>query len=86
VGGFRTEREAKIGRDEARYHARRGELVGRSQVTVEAYLTGWLEDHAMTVKSKTISGYREALTGYVIPVGRSRPARSVRFIEPFARR
>ena len=67
VGGFPTEREAKIARDEARYLAQRGELVGTSQVTFEAYLTGWLEDHAMTVKAKTISGYREALKGYVIP-------------------
>ena len=67
VGGFATESEAKIARDEARYLAKRGELVGRSLVTLEAYLTGWLEDHAMTVKAKTISGYREVLKGYVIP-------------------
>ena len=71
VGGFPTEREAKIARDEARYLAKRGELVGKSQVTLEVYLTGWLEDHAMTVKAKTISGYREVLKGYVIPrIGR----------------
>jgi integrase len=71
VGGFPTENAAKIARDEARYLARRGELVERSQVTLEAYLTSWLDDHAMTVKAKTISGYREALTGYVVPrIGR----------------
>lgn len=71
VGGFRTERGAKIARDEARYLAKRGELVERSQVSLETYLTGWLDDHATTVKAKTISGYREALKGYVIPrIGR----------------
>gem|GEM_PF-590792 len=71
VGGFGTESEAKIVRDEARYLAKRGELVGKSQVTLEVYLTGWLEDHSMTVKAKTISGYREVLKGYVIPrIGR----------------
>jgi len=71
VGGFRTESAGKIARDEARYLAKRGELVEKSPVTLEAYLTGWLADHAMTVKAKTISGYREALTGYVIPrIGR----------------
>ena len=63
VGGYPTESAAKIARDEARYLARRGELVERSQVTLEAYLTRWLDEHAMTVKAKTISGYREALTG-----------------------
>lgn len=45
VGGYPTESAAKIARDEARYLAKRGELVGRSQVTLEAYLTGWLEGH-----------------------------------------
>jgi integrase len=71
VGGYPTESAAKIARDEARYLARRGELVERSQVTLEAYLIRWLDEHAMTVKAKTISGYREALTGYVVPrIGR----------------
>lgn len=70
-GGFPSERAAKTARDEARYLAKRGELVERNQVTLEAYLNGWLDDHAMTVKIKTISGYREALTGYVKPrIGR----------------
>jgi len=67
VGGFATEAEAKAGRDEARVAGRRGSYVDRSAVTVAAYLRDWLAAHAVAVKPKTLSGYRDDVEGYVIP-------------------
>jgi len=41
--------------------------VDRSAVTVAAYLREWLAGHAVAVKAKTLSGYRDDVEGYVIP-------------------
>jgi integrase len=73
VGGFPTEQAAKKARDAARVSASRGQFVDRSNVTVERYLTDWLEAHALEVKPKTHEGYRYLLTKYVVPhIGRQR--------------
>jgi len=53
VGGFATEASAKAARDTARVAARRGQYVDRSRITVSAYLTDWLDAHALEVKPKT---------------------------------
>jgi integrase len=73
VGGFPSEQAAKKARDAARVSASRGQFVDRSNVTVERYLTEWLDVHALEVKPKTHEGYRYLLTRYVIPhIGRQR--------------
>lgn len=73
LGGFATEEEAKAARDEARVVARRGQFVHRNQLTVEAYLRGWLEGHALEVKPKTHEDYRSLIERYVVPrIGRMR--------------
>lgn len=73
VGGFPTEQAAKQARDAARVAAARGQYVDRSNITVERYLTEWLEAHALEVKPKTHEGYRYLLMRYVIPhIGRQR--------------
>ncbi|WP_404384996.1 site-specific integrase [Knoellia locipacati] len=73
VSGFQTEAAAKAARDEARVAARRGEFVNRSTVTVSSYLSDWLDGHALEVRPRTLSGYREILDRYVVPrIGRMR--------------
>jgi integrase len=73
VGGFPTESAAKAARDAARVAGRHGSYVDRSAVTVAAYLREWLAGHAVAVKPKTLSGYRDDVEGYVIPhIGRMR--------------
>jgi integrase len=73
VGGFSTEKAAKEARDEARVKARHGQFVDRNRITVGEYLTGWLDDHSLAVKPRTVAGYRDYLNRYVIPrIGRMR--------------
>lgn len=67
VGGFGSEDEAKAARDRARMEARRGEYVGRDDITVAVYLRQWLDGHALVVKPKTLAGYRNLIESYVVP-------------------
>lgn len=67
VGGFDSEDEAKKERDEARVKARRGEYVDRNRITVAAYLEQWLDGHAVTIKPRTLAGYRDMIKRYVVP-------------------
>jgi integrase len=67
VGGFPTEKAAKEARDDARRASSRGEYVEKSRITVEQYLTGWLDGHAMEIKPSTLAGYRDWLARYVFP-------------------
>jgi integrase len=67
VGGFITEEDAKAARDEARVKARRGSYIDRNQITVAAYLDQWIEGHAMEVRPRTLSDYRNCIRLYVKP-------------------
>jgi integrase len=67
VGGYATEDAAKAARDRARVASRRGEYVGRSSMTVEAYLRRWLVAYEVAVKPATLACYRHGLEHYVIP-------------------
>jgi integrase len=58
VGGFDTEEAAKAARAEARVRARNGQYVSPSTLTVADYLAEWLAAHAVSVKPKTLAGYR----------------------------
>ena len=73
VGGFPSEEAAKEARDAARVAARRGEYVDKSRITVEQYLTQWLDVHALEVKPRTRSGYSWLIESYIVPgIGRVR--------------
>jgi integrase len=73
VGGFDTEEAAKAARDEARARARNGQYVSRSTLTVADYLAEWLAAHAVSVKPKTLAGYRHDIDHYIVPsIGRLR--------------
>lgn len=67
VGGFRTEREAKRARDEARVAANRSEYVNRDTITLGAYLDGWLAVHQVEVKPQTFASYKDVVRRYVVP-------------------
>ncbi|WP_235834215.1 tyrosine-type recombinase/integrase [Actinomadura logoneensis] len=67
VGGFPSEEAAKEARDEARVRARRGEYIDRNLITVADYLDEWLENHAVTIKPKTLSDYRHLIDRHVKP-------------------
>ena len=67
VGGFATESEAKRARDEARLAASRGAFVDRSTITLNQYLTQWLDVHALEVKPRTLVGYEHLIRRYVQP-------------------
>src|SRR5215469_10435237 len=78
VGGFATEDEAKAARDEARVKARRGEYVGRNQITVAAYLGDWIDSHSMEIKPRTLLDYRACIRLYVTPHIGHLPIQAVR--------
>lgn len=67
VGGFATEREAKIARDEARVAASRSEYVNRTTITASQFLDSWLAAHKVEVKPQTFASYRDLIDRYVVP-------------------
>ncbi|MGN6175424.1 MAG: tyrosine-type recombinase/integrase, partial [Streptosporangiaceae bacterium] len=78
VGGFATEDEAKAARDEARVKARRGEYIGRNQITVTAYLDDWIDSHSMEIKPRTLLDYRACIRLYITPHIGHMPIQAVR--------
>jgi integrase len=78
VGGFATEEEAKAARDEARVKARRGEYIGRNQITVTAYLDDWIDSHSMEVKPRTLLDYGACIRLYTTPRIGHMPIQAVR--------
>jgi integrase len=78
VGGFATEDEAKAARNEARVMARRGEYIGRNQITVAAYLDEWIDTHSMEIKPRTLLDYRACIRLYITPHIGNMPIQAVR--------
>jgi integrase len=78
VGGFATEEAAKAARDEARVKARHGEYIDRSRITVAAYLSDWIEAHAMEIKPRTLADYRACIRLYATPRIGHLPIQAVR--------
>jgi integrase len=73
VGGFATENDAKTARDEARVKARRGEYIDRNQITVSEYLDTWIQSHAMQIKPRSLTDYKNCIRLYIRPrIGRMR--------------
>lgn len=67
VGGFSTEREAKLARAKALTDLDKGKFAAPSKVTVAVYFSQWLDGREMDLKPKTIDGYRYLVNGYILP-------------------
>ncbi|MDA2963270.1 MAG: tyrosine-type recombinase/integrase [Actinomycetota bacterium] len=67
VGGFSTEKQAKIERDKARLALATNTYVIVNQITVGEYLDNWIELHAHQLKPTTLSKYRSYLRLYLKP-------------------
>jgi len=48
-------------------HARKGQYIDRTSITVAAYLDQWLEAHAVEIKPKTLQDYRHLINRHVRP-------------------
>ncbi len=66
-GGFPSEQEAKKARDKARVTVASGTFVMPTKVTVEQYLTQWVEIHSGTLKPKTADDYKWLIQRYISP-------------------
>ena len=78
VGGFASEEAAKAARDQARVQAHRGEYIDRNSITVSAYFSDWIENHAMEIKPRTLADYRSCIRLYVTPRIGKMPIQTVR--------
>jgi len=67
VGGFKTESEAKKARDKARVLVANGAYVAPTKLTLEEFLTYWMELHSQSLKPKTTEGYLGVIKRYINP-------------------
>ncbi len=67
VGGFATRAEAKKARDAARHAVNRGTYVAPQDLTVEQWLSTWIEAHAVGLKPSTAESYRRNIQRYLVP-------------------
>lgn len=67
VGGFTTEKLAKLERDKARITLATNSYVSVSSITVDAFLDTWIGLHAHQLKPTTLSKYRSYLRLYLKP-------------------
>jgi integrase len=67
VGGFATEKDAKLARDKARVSLATGDFVPVTSLTVGDYLATWIKAHAQRIKPTTLYRYEEIIENYLIP-------------------
>jgi integrase len=67
VGGFDSEKSAKLARDKARVLLANRDYVGPSKTTVSEFLNAWIEIHARNIKPTTLDGYRKLIKNYIAP-------------------
>jgi len=67
VGGFDTEKQAKLARDKARIALATNSYISVSSISVGEYLANWIELHAHQLKPTTLSKYRSYLRLYLKP-------------------
>ena len=68
VGGFDSEKSAKLARDKARVSLSTSSYVSPSKATVSEYLTSWINEvHASQLKPTTLERYRRVISNYLIP-------------------
>jgi len=68
VGGFDSEKSAKLARDKARVLLATSNYVIPVKVTIGAYLTTWINDiHASQLKPTTLHSYKRVIDAYLVP-------------------
>ena len=67
VGGFESEKSAKLARDKARVLLANRDYVGPTKTTVSEFLDAWIEIHARNIKPTTLNGYRKLIKNYIAP-------------------
>ena len=68
VGGFDSEKSAKLARDKARVLLATSNYVIPVKVTIGAYLTTWINDiHASPLKPTTLHSYTRVIDAYLVP-------------------
>jgi integrase len=67
VGGFESERLAKIARDKARVAIANRDYAIPGKLTVGEFLQSWIDNHAKRLKPTTAHKYRQLIRLYLIP-------------------
>ena len=68
VGGFDSEKSAKLARDKARVSLSSSTYVSPSKATVGEYLRTWINDvHASQLKATTLERYKQVINKHLIP-------------------
>jgi len=68
VGGFDSEKSAKLARDKARVSLSSSTYVSPSKATVGEYLSTWINDvHASQLKATTLERYKQVINKHLIP-------------------
>ena len=68
VGGFDSEKAAKLARDKARVSLSTSNYVSPKKLTLGEYLTTWINEvHANQLKASTLERYKRVIDRYLIP-------------------
>ncbi|MDA2963232.1 MAG: site-specific integrase [Actinomycetota bacterium] len=68
VGGFDSEKSAKLARDKARVSLSNSNYVNPSKTTLGEYLTRWIDQvHASQIKATTLYRHKAVIDKYLIP-------------------
>lgn len=67
VGGFDSEKSAKLARDKARVALANRDYIPTGKLTLGEYLTTWITSHAHRIKPTTLDGYLSLINHYLIP-------------------
>ncbi|MBN1631073.1 MAG: site-specific integrase [Thermoleophilia bacterium] len=66
-GGYKTQKEARMARNDARSLSDKGTAVAASRITVGEYLEQWLEAQGGQVRPTTLVSYRLHVDRYIVP-------------------
>jgi integrase len=67
VGGFDSEKSAKLARDKARVAIANRDYIPAEKVTVGEFLEKWLEIHSQRIKPTTADRYADLVHAYIVP-------------------
>ena len=68
VGGYDSEKAAKLARDKARVTLSTSNYVSPNKITLGEYLTTWINEvHANQLKASTLERYKRVINRYLIP-------------------
>lgn len=68
IGGFESEKSAKLARDKARVSLSNSSYVSPNKLTLAEYLTAWINEvHANQLKATTLERYKRVIDRYLIP-------------------